>query len=134
VKIGRYLNARTILKQQFKERFVSPAKHRRRSSSMKPQDLTILSRLKGRDYRLCMDWITEFIGYSHTPIGTTSNYRATHNLHICVLISRSLATAFNGGDSSASRVQVILSPTFQPYGPTTLYTSGRLLVLISVRG
>jgi hypothetical protein len=55
-----------------------------------------------------------------TPLGTTSNYSATANLHnlqfttaaakpfpaCCVLTIGSLATASNSGDSSASRVQV----------------------------
>jgi hypothetical protein len=58
-----------------------------------------------------------------TPLGTTSNYSATANIHIsliptapaerfpacCVLTSRSLATASNSGDSSASRAQFLLS-------------------------
>jgi hypothetical protein len=61
----------------------------------------------------------------HTTRGTTSNYRPTANLHnsqvttapakpfpgCCVFTSRSLATASNSGDSSASRTPVPTSPT-----------------------
>jgi hypothetical protein len=60
-----------------------------------------------------------------TPLITTSNYCATSNIHIsqiiiapakhfpacCIFNSRSLATASNSGDSSASRAQVLPSPT-----------------------
>jgi hypothetical protein len=59
----------------------------------------------------------------YTPLGTTSNYSTVANLHTLqittapaksfsiryVIISRSLATAFNNGDSSASRAQVLSS-------------------------
>jgi hypothetical protein len=68
-----------------------------------------------------MDSLTTYI----TRLGITSNYRATGNLHYsqittapakpfpacCVLTSRSLATAFNSGNSSASRTQVLRSLT-----------------------
>jgi hypothetical protein len=64
-----------------------------------------------------MDWILDLL----TQLGTTSNYSATADLHIlqfitapvkpspacCVLTSRSLATASNSGDSSASRPYVL---------------------------
>jgi hypothetical protein len=60
----------------------------------------------------------------HWPL-VTSNYSATANLHnsqittatakhfpgFCVFTSRSLATASNSGNSSASRAQVLLSQT-----------------------
>jgi hypothetical protein len=66
-----------------------------------------------------MDLILDLL----TPLRTTRNYSATAHLHAllfttatakpftacCVLTSRSLATASNSGDSSASRAQVLLS-------------------------
>jgi hypothetical protein len=62
-----------------------------------------------------------FIDHLYTPLGTTSNYSATANFHnsqtttapakpfpaCCVFTTRSLATASNSGDSSASRAQVL---------------------------
>jgi hypothetical protein len=61
--------------------------------------------------------------YVYKAFGTTSNYSAIANLHpleittapakpfsaCCVLTSRSLATACNSGDSSASRAQILVS-------------------------
>jgi hypothetical protein len=69
----------------------------------------------------CLDLMTTCI----TRLGTTSNYSATANLRnsqfnippaklfpaCCVFTSRSLATASNSGDSSASRSQALPSPT-----------------------
>jgi hypothetical protein len=66
-----------------------------------------------------------FIALIHSRFVTEINYSATANLHTsqitratakhfpacCVLTSRSLATASNSGDSSASRAQVLPSPT-----------------------
>jgi hypothetical protein len=67
--------------------------------------------------------VNGFIDHLYTRLGTTSNYSATSYLHnsqittapakpfpaCCVIISRSLATASNSGDSSASRAQVLSS-------------------------
>jgi hypothetical protein len=64
-----------------------------------------------------------FIDALYTPLGTASNYSATadlHNLQIntvhakhfpayCFFTRRFLATAFNSGDASVSRSQVLLS-------------------------
>jgi hypothetical protein len=61
-----------------------------------------------------------FIDHLYTPLGTTSNYSATANLHnsqnatapekllpaCCAFTSRSLAMACNHGDSSASRAEL----------------------------
>jgi hypothetical protein len=69
-----------------------------------------------------MDWWIN-IDHLYTRLGTTSNYSAIAYLHTlqitpatakpfpacCVFISRSLATASNSGDSSASRAQVLSS-------------------------
>jgi hypothetical protein len=66
-----------------------------------------------------MNWILDLL----RPLGTTSNYSAIANLHTlqittaraktfpayCALTTRSLATASNSGDSSASDTQVLLS-------------------------
>jgi hypothetical protein len=66
-----------------------------------------------------------FIDHLYTRLGTTSIYSATANLHnsqittapnksfpACYVFTfRSLATAPNSGDSSASRAQVLSSPT-----------------------
>jgi hypothetical protein len=63
-----------------------------------------------------------FIDHLYTPLGTTSDYRAIANFHIlkititpaapfpvcCVFNSRSIATASNNGDSSASRAHVVI--------------------------
>jgi hypothetical protein len=71
------------------------------------------------DYRRGMDWILNLL----TPLGTTSNYSATADLHTlqfntapakpfpvcCVLNRRFLATDSNSGDTSSSRAQVLLS-------------------------
>jgi hypothetical protein len=70
-------------------------------------------------------WIGEWIYWPliHSPLRNTSNYIATANLHnsqittapakpfpaCCVFTNRSLATASNSGDSSASRAQVLAS-------------------------
>jgi hypothetical protein len=68
---------------------------------------------------------TGFIDTLHTPLGITRNYSTVAHLHTiqfttatakpslvcCVLISHSLATASNSGDPSASRAQVLPSPT-----------------------
>jgi hypothetical protein len=65
-------------------------------------------------------WIG-FVDHLHTPLGNTSNYSAIANLHTlqitaaplnlflacCVFNSRSLATASNSADSSASRDHVV---------------------------
>jgi hypothetical protein len=67
--------------------------------------------------------VNGFIDHLYTPLGTKSIYNAIANLRTLqiatapaksfpacyVLTSRSLATASNSGDSSASRAQVILS-------------------------
>jgi hypothetical protein len=69
--------------------------------------------------------VNGFIDHLYTPFGTSSNYSATANLHnpqittasanpfpaCCVVIIRSLATASNSRDSSASRAQVFSSQT-----------------------
>jgi hypothetical protein len=66
-----------------------------------------------------MDWILDLL----TQLGTAINYNAIADLHtlqfttapaksfpaFCFFKSRSLATATNGGDPSASRAQVLLS-------------------------
>jgi hypothetical protein len=65
--------------------------------------------------------VTRFIDHLYTRPGTTSDYSATTNLHnsqittapakpflaCCVFTSRSLATASNNVDSSASRAHAI---------------------------
>jgi hypothetical protein len=72
-------------------------------------------------------WIGEWIYWLLIPrrFGTTSNYSTAANLHnskittapakffpaCCVFTSRSLATDSNSRDSSASRAQVLPSPT-----------------------
>jgi hypothetical protein len=67
--------------------------------------------------------VNEFIYHLYTRLRTTSNYSATTNLHnsqitkesakpfpaCSVFTSRSLATAFKSGDSSASRAHVLSS-------------------------
>jgi hypothetical protein len=74
-------------------------------------------------------WIvTRFIHYLYTRLGTTSNYRAAANFHnsqitaapavsfppYCFFTSRSLATAYNSGDSLASSALVLcLQPPVQ---------------------
>jgi hypothetical protein len=59
-----------------------------------------------------------FIDHLYARPGTTSNYRATANLHssqiiiattCCVFTSRSLATASNSGSSSTSRARFLPS-------------------------
>jgi hypothetical protein len=82
-----------------------------------------LSRL-GVAVRRRLDWITGFIGHLYIPLVSTSSYSATANLHnsqfitapskpflAFVFTSRSLATASNSGDSSASHAHVVPSPT-----------------------
>jgi hypothetical protein len=84
--------------------------------------LTILSRICG-DSRPVFGLANGFIDHLYTQLGTTSNYSATANLHTlqittaiakpfpacCIFTSRSLTTASNSGDSSASRSQVLSS-------------------------
>jgi hypothetical protein len=67
--------------------------------------------------------VNGFIDHLKTRLRNTNNYRATSNLHnsritialakpfpaCCVLISHSLATASNNGDSSALRAQFLSS-------------------------
>jgi hypothetical protein len=67
--------------------------------------------------------VNGFIDHLYTRLETTSNYSATASLHnsqittapakrfpvCCVFTSRSMATACNSGDSSASRAQVFSS-------------------------
>jgi hypothetical protein len=67
--------------------------------------------------------VNAFIDHVYTPLGTTSNYSVTANLHnsqittptakpfpaCCAFISRVLATDLNSGDFSASRSQVLSS-------------------------
>jgi hypothetical protein len=81
--------------------------------------------LKVCDYRQGIDWITTFVEHLYTQLVTKSNYNAIADVHTlqiitahakhfpacCVLTSRSLATASNTGDSSATRAQVFPSPT-----------------------
>jgi hypothetical protein len=68
--------------------------------------------------------VNGFIDRLYMPLETTSNYSATANLLISQIITapakpfparyifnRSLATASNSGDSSASRAQVLSSQT-----------------------
>jgi hypothetical protein len=69
--------------------------------------------------------VNGFVDHLYTPLGITSSYNATANLHnsqittapakpfpaCCVFISRFLATASNSGDYSASRSQVLSSQT-----------------------
>jgi hypothetical protein len=78
----------------------------------------ILSRFRN-DYRWSMDWWIGFIDHLYPRLGTTSNYGATAELHnsqitiapakpfpaCCSFTSRSLATASNSGDSSASELR-----------------------------
>jgi hypothetical protein len=68
-------------------------------------------------------WIggLDLLTHLYTPLGTTSNYSATANLHnsqittaptkpfpaCCVFNSRSLASGSNSGDFSVSRAHVI---------------------------
>jgi hypothetical protein len=75
-----------------------------------------------------------FIDHSFIPLGTTSNYSAIANLHTlqiatapaklfptcCVFISRSLTTASNSGNSSASRSQDLLSTVNSTTAPSLL--------------
>jgi hypothetical protein len=75
-----------------------------------------------RDYRRDVNWILHLL----TPLGTTGKYSAIADFHTlkittapdkpfpacCVFTSRSPITASNSGDSSASRTQVLPSPTF----------------------
>jgi hypothetical protein len=77
------------------------------------------------NYRRGMHFITGCIDHLYTPLITTRNYSATANLHTlqfttapakpfpacCVLTIRSLATSSNSGGSSASRAEVLSSPT-----------------------
>jgi hypothetical protein len=80
-------------------------------------------------------WLVNgFIDHFYTPLGTTSNYSATANLHnsqitistakpfpaCCVFANRSLATASNNGDSWASRAQVL--PSQRPVQNSTKLT------------
>jgi hypothetical protein len=67
--------------------------------------------------------VDRFIDHLYTPLGTTSNYSAIADLYTLQITtapaksspvcgfsnSHSLATACNGGDSSASSAQVLLS-------------------------
>jgi hypothetical protein len=69
--------------------------------------------------------VNGFIDHLYTRLVITSNYRATANLHssqittvhakpfpaYCVFTSRFLTTAFNSGDPSASRAEVLSSQT-----------------------
>jgi hypothetical protein len=67
-------------------------------------------------------WIGELdlLTYFYTPLGTTSNYNATANLHssqittapnkpfpACCVNSHSLASASGSGDSSSSRPHIV---------------------------
>jgi hypothetical protein len=97
----------------------------------------IFSRIWWCDYRRGLDWVVSFINHFYTPLLTTSNYSAVANPQTlqtttapaksfpdcCVLTSRSLATASNSGDSSASRAQVLLS---QPPVQNSCQLSSRL--------
>jgi hypothetical protein len=65
--------------------------------------------------------VNGFVYHLYTRLGTTTSYRANANLHnsqittahtkpfpaCCVVTSRSLATAYNSADSSASRAQIL---------------------------
>jgi hypothetical protein len=75
--------------------------------------------------RRSLDWIYVFIALITHWLWTTSHYIATAKLHksqfttepakpfpaCCVFTCHSLVTASNSGDSSASRIQVLSSPT-----------------------
>jgi hypothetical protein len=75
------------------------------------------------DYRRGFGLDIEFIDHLYTKLETTSNYSATANLHTlqittahaksfpacCVFTSRSLVTASNSGDSSASALKCSLN-------------------------
>jgi hypothetical protein len=80
--------------------------------------------------------VTRYIDHLYTRLGTTSTYSATanHNSQIttrstkhfpacCVFTSRSLATASNSGDPSASRALVLSS---QPPAQNFLSTDSKL--------
>jgi hypothetical protein len=82
-----------------------------------------------------------------TWLVTTSNYSATADLHnsqittasakpfpaCCVFTIRSLATASNSGDSSASRAQVLPSPTPVQNHPPAVPSGTRITLLITFR-
>jgi hypothetical protein len=88
-----------------------------------PLRIALHCRAFGCDCRRSLGLVNRFIDHLYAPLGTTSNYRATANLHTlqittapakpflacCVLTSSSLATDPNSEDSSASRAQVLLS-------------------------
>jgi hypothetical protein len=86
------------------------------------------------DYRQGSDWWTDLLTRLHTSLGTTSKYSAVADLYTlqitttpaklfpacCVFSSRSIATASNSGDSSASRAHVVTR-----YCPTTEISSSQ---------
>jgi hypothetical protein len=90
------------------------------------------------DYSTGYGFTIGFIHHLCTPLGTTSNYSAIANLHnsqiitpptkpfptCCFFTSRSLTTACNSGDSSASRAQVLSSQ------PPVCMSYNRALVVV----
>jgi hypothetical protein len=95
----------------------------------------ILSRFRGCDYRRGIDWIFDILTHLYIPLRITSNYGIIANLHTLQLTtvsaknlpvcnsfnSRSLVTASNSGDSSASHAQVLLlqPPVQNSWKPST---------------
>jgi hypothetical protein len=99
-----------------------------------------MSRFKG-DYRRGFELVNGYNDHLHIPLETTSNYSAIGNLHTykspqqplrrfaacSFFISRSLVTALNKGDSSASRAQILSS---QPHVQNSTLKIPRLLAIL----
>jgi hypothetical protein len=91
---------------------------------------------------------TGFIDHLYTRLGTTCNYSATANLHTLqntvantkssptcsVFNSRSLATASNNGDSSASRSQILLSQRLLQSSTPNPQRTGFVFFITPLRG